>query len=130
MSKIKHFTPQEANETLPLVKKIVEDILDTAQQIRSLVNYLKDDAENNPHIDRLTHQLQDYFQELEDIGCYYKDWSFGLGLVDFPAIIDHKEVLLCWRSDEKCLKYYHGYHDGYTARKLIPEEYLKAGIQS
>ena len=68
--------------------------------------------------------MQDYFFELEELGCYYQDWSFGLGLVDFPAIINDEKVLLCWRSDEKNLQFYHGHNDGYAGRKPIPPEYL------
>ena len=62
--------------------------------------------------------------ELEEIGCFYKDWNFTIGLVDFPAIIDGKEVLLCWRSDEDDILYYHGFEDGYAGRKEIPDKYL------
>jgi len=124
MVKTKYFTAQEANETLPLVKRIVQDILETAQQIRSLVNYLKDDADKSKDVEKLISQLQGYFFELEELGCYYKDWSFGLGLVDFPAIINGEKVLLCWRSDENNLQFYHGYNDGYAGRKSIPPEYL------
>jgi len=60
-------------------------------------------------------------RELEDIGCYYKDWNFSEGLVDFPAIIDGEEVYLCWKSNEDSIMYYHGINDGFRGRKLIPE---------
>jgi len=62
--------------------------------------------------------------ELEEIGCYFKDWNFSIGLVDFPSVINGEEVLLCWRSDEDDIKYFHRIEDGYSARQLIPEEYL------
>lgn len=127
MNFIKHFTPQEANNTLPLVKRIVTDILDTGQRIRSLSAYLKEDVENHSGLEELMKQLELYFIELEEIGCYYKDWSFGIGLVDFPSLIEDEEVLLCWRSDEKDLRYYHGRYDGYSGRKPIPPKYLNNG---
>lgn len=127
MDKKKYFTPEEANQTLPLVKPIVTDILDTGQKIRSLVAYLKDEAETNQNVENLINQLNNYFQELEDLGCYFKDWSFGIGLVDFPSIIEDKEVLLCWRSDEENLQFYHRHNDGYSGRKPIPSEYLNGG---
>ncbi|HDL17543.1 MAG TPA: DUF2203 family protein [Bacteroidetes bacterium] len=127
MNHLKHFTPQEANNTLPLVKRIVKDILYTGQRIRSLSAYLKEDVENHPGLEDMMKQLELYFVELEDIGCYYKDWSFGIGLVDFPSFIDEKEVLLCWRSDEKNLSYYHDCQEGYAGRKPIPPEYLNGG---
>lgn len=118
-TKTKYFTPEEANKTLPLVKKIVVDILNDASLIRSISSTLASNIENNPDIIRLTGNIKNYLSELEEIGCYYKDWNFQLGLVDFPAIINGEEVLLCWRSDEEKIDYYHGVNDGYTGRRLI-----------
>lgn len=121
----KYFTPGEAVKTLPLVKKIVSDILSDASQIRSISSVLASNIESNPEIIRFTDNIKGYLQELEEIGCYFKDWNFQLGLIDFPAIIDEKEVLLCWRSDEESIQYYHGVDEGYIGRKLIPDEYIK-----
>lgn len=122
--KPKYFTPKEANKTLPLVKKIVEDILNNAKQIKYYVETLGQEAENNVIVLALAEEINSYMNELEEIGCSYKDWSFELGLVDFPSVIDNKEVLLCWRSDEASIKYYHGLFEGFIGRKLIPDEYL------
>ena len=121
MPQVKLFTPKEANQTLPLVKRVVDDILKAGQEIRSLsVNMEK--PEEDPAIDRLMDQLDELFEELESIGCSYKDWNFSIGLVDFPAVIRGREVLLCWRSDENEIKYYHDLEAGFDGRKLIPKE--------
>ncbi len=124
-AEVKYFTPQEAKRTLPLVKKIVKDILDNAFQIRTIVDSLGEGFENNHEIQKLSNEINYYMHELEEIGCSYKDWNFSIGLVDFPAIINDEEVLLCWRSDETDIKYYHGIDEGYSGRKPIPDEYLK-----
>lgn len=121
---LKYFTPQEANKTLPLVKKIVKDILDTAFQIRTIAESLGGNIERNREIEQYNTQMNYYMRELEEIGCSYKDWNFQIGLVDFPAMIEGEEVLLCWRSDEDSVKFYHGIEKGYVGRKPIPEEYL------
>jgi hypothetical protein len=115
----KHFTVDEALKTLPLVKRIVQDILDTGHQIRSLTTVLEGESENHPQVEALMDELKSYFAELEEIGCYYKDWNFSIGLVDFPAIIDEKEVFLCWRSDEPEIQYYHEIEAGYVGRKRV-----------
>ena len=69
------FTPQKANETLPLVKKIVEDILRTGQEIRTLSAKIGTGAEKDPQVIRLMEELEGLFEELEAIGCSYKDWK-------------------------------------------------------
>jgi len=120
----KYFTPHEANKTLPLVKKIVKDILDTSREIKLLADDLEGKIEDDLGAKRLIGNINGFIRELEEIGCFYKDYSFTLGLVDFPALINGKEVLLCWRSDEEEIKYYHDIDTGYTGRKLIPVELL------
>ena len=92
----KYFTIEEANRTLPLVKRIVRDILDTGYEARSLITILGDDAEKNAEVQQLIDKIQDYFAELEEIGCYYKD-------------CDEPEIL-----------FYHEIEAGYMGRKPIP----------
>lgn len=125
MNEVKFFTPQKANQMLPLVKKIVDDILNLGKEIREASAKIGTGAEENPEVIRMMDQLDVLFEELETLGCSYKDWNFMLGLVDFPAIIDDEEVYLCWRSDEPSLKYYHGLEEGFPGRREIPEKYLK-----
>lgn len=120
----KYFTPEEAKRTLPLVKKIVKDILDTTFQIRTIVDQIGKDAEENPEVKKLVDEFNYFMKELEEIGCYYKDWNFSIGLVDFPAIINGEEVFLCWRSDEEDILYYHGINEGYAGRKRIPPDFF------
>ncbi len=120
----RHFTPKEANRTLPLVKRIVADILETSGRIREMAEGLGEAARDDPGVRKQIDALNDLFEELEEIGCSYKDWSFSVGLVDFPAMINGKEVELCWRSDEPEIVYYHG-PEGYVGRKPIPNEYLE-----
>ena len=120
----KYYTPVEASKTLPLVKRIVYDILEIGKRIGTLNLMQKDGETDNPEVEELVDKLNGYLAELEQIGCYFKDWNFTIGLVDFPAKINGKEVLLCWRSDEDSLKYYHDIEAGFAGRKLIPREYF------
>ena len=119
MSKV--FTLNQAIKTLPLVKKIVTDILRTGQSIREL-SVEMEKPEDDPEINRLMDQLDELFEEMESLGCYYKDWNFAVGLVDFPAKIHGRDVMLCWKSDEEHIQYYHDAETGFAGRKLIPKE--------
>jgi len=110
------FTPGEAEKTLPLVRKIVADVLDTGRRIRELDN--EEDADELPALEA---ELEEHLRELESIGCFYKDWNFSIGLVDFPAEIDGETVFLCWRSDESELGWYHPMEEGYQGRRPLPK---------
>jgi hypothetical protein len=124
MTETKYFTPEEAKKTLPLVRKIVKDILDASREIKLIAEDYDGQVENNPEILKLSEDITQYMRELEEIGCYFKDWNFTIGLIDFPAIISGKEVYLCWRSDEEEILFYHDMDSGYLNRKPIPKKYL------
>jgi hypothetical protein len=98
--------------------------LNNAFQIKSIAESLGGKIDDNQEIQQLISDIDSFMKELNDIGCTYKDWNFQLGLVDFPAVIDNEEVLLCWRSDEDDIRFYHGIEEGFAGRKPIPEEYL------
>ena len=121
---LKYFTPSEAKKTLPLVRKIVADILDTSREMRMIADEIGGGVENDPRIQKFADDIDKFMQELEEIGCYFKDWNFSIGLIDFPAIIDGREVFLCWRSDEEDIMYYHDVDAGFAGRKIIPPEEL------
>ena len=84
-TEIKYFTPKEARLTLPLVRQIVKDILDTGFIIKSIADALDGKIDNNEEVKALLVKMNGYLAELEEIGCYYKDWNFSVGLVDFPC---------------------------------------------
>lgn len=108
------FTQREAESALPLVRQIVDDVLQTAQKIRQR-------DENDEERPGLEAELEENLRELESMGCYFKDWNFSVGLVDFPAVVDGETVFLCWRSDETELGWYHGIEDGFQGRKPLPK---------
>ena len=110
------FSVAEAQRTLPLVRAIVRDVLALGAQARAVLS----GRATEPAIDELQEQLREHLAELSGIGCYYKDWNFEIGLVDFPALIDGEVVFLCWRSDEPELRYYHRIEDGYAGRRPLP----------
>lgn len=122
----KYFSPIEAKNTLPLVKKIVKDILETSREMRLLAEDIGKDVEDDERIKKMAANIDAFMRELEEIGCFFKDWNFNIGLVDFPGLIDGEEVYLCWKSDEDDIKYYHRLEEGFSGRKPIPEEYFES----
>ena len=123
---IKYFTPAEARKTLPLVKKIVRDILDTSKEMQLIAEEIGNNAEGDDRIKKMASDVDEFMTELEEIGCYFKDWNFRIGLVDFPGLIDGREVFFCWKSDEEDIEFYHELEEGFTGRKPIPRELIEA----
>jgi hypothetical protein len=62
-------------------------------------------------------EAKTHMNSFEMKGIELKD--IDIGLVDFPAIIDGNEVLLCWRQGEERISYYHSRQDGFSGRKSI-----------
>mgnify|MGYP000567872612 CR=1 FL=1 len=124
ITETKYFTPLRANQTLPLVRKIIRDILDTSTEVIDSPDKFNEEGGYKEEVRKKIDEIFGFIKELEEIGCYYKDYNFTVGLVDFPAIIDGHEVFLCWRSDEAEVEYYHSVEKGYVDRKPIPVEYL------
>lgn len=120
---IRCFTTTLANRTLPLVRRIVEDILRKGRELRHLATR----SENNQReLERLGEEIRLHIEELTQIGCEYKDWSFDVGIVDFPARLDGKPIFLCWRSDEARVTHYHRPESGIAGRRKLPAHALAA----
>jgi len=70
-----------------------------------------------PEFAKLARELQEIVDELALIGVQVKDADTGL--LDFPAVREDEEVLLCWRVGEPAVEWYHGLEDGFAGRQKI-----------
>lgn len=122
----KTFTVEHANRTLPLVKRIVADMVRQYKKVCAL--------EERCHIRRPTvtneeqaalrrsyeielDKLRDLADELRAIGCELKDWRRGL--VDFPSTHEGREIELCWRLGEERVEHWHDVGAGFASRQLL-----------
>ena len=62
-------------------------------------------------------RIEDNVKALNTLGCVLKD--IVSGLVDFPAIREGREILLCWRYDEPQVLYWHDLQSGFAGRQPI-----------
>ena len=129
----KFFTLAEANRTLPLVKRVVQDITTVYPQWQDLVaRYELIAAQARPEwgesqeqlslkteIDNVAGKINSYLQELEQIGCEFK--GFDAGLVDFHGRLDGREILWCWKFGEDRIAHWHDLDAGFGGRQPIPE---------
>jgi hypothetical protein len=95
---VRFFSLEEANRQLPLVRRIVEDIM--AQY-----------GEGNGQ------DVQALVQELHDLGCFFK--GFQEGLVDWYSYYGGRPVFLCWKLGEPEIAYWHQTDAGFMGRQPI-----------
>lgn len=62
-------------------------------------------------------ELERCLKELEALGVEVRD--VATGLLDFPALRDGEEVLLCWRLGEPEVAWWHRREDGFAGRQPI-----------
>jgi len=127
---MKLFTVDHANRTLPLVRRIVEDVVREHQRWQEAIaelDVLVVEARSDlpdPRIVALERRAQDIareidaFQtELESLGIQLKDRR--IGLVDFPSELDGRRVLLCWRLGEPSVQFWHDEDAGFAGRQPL-----------
>ncbi|MCR8636681.1 MULTISPECIES: DUF2203 domain-containing protein [Paenibacillus] len=132
-----YFTLAEANALLPLVKLELEKLQGIKKQYRDKyeeLHQLKDYHQkqgglpegSDPYftleceMDFLQLEGNTLLSSFELKGVQLKD--IDSGLIDFPALLNGQEVLLCWRQGEESVAHYHGLHDGFAGRRKLTEE--------
>lgn len=132
----RYFTAEEANELLPTVRPIVEQMVAhrrtlavaTVRHARIAAKIAGNGGGVRPHeVDELQAAIEAEaakivacVEQLQELGVLVKDLDEGL--VDFPALKDGEEVLLCWRLGEEEVAYWHTLEDGFAGRKPLPIE--------
>ena len=122
----RYFTLEQANEALKLIRPLMEDI----QAIRQRI--LASQPEAWPAIEKsvgnggnraLSNLVQDFelldalVHRILETGVQIKD--VNLGLLDFSALRDGREVYLCWKFGEGDIAYWHEVDAGFAGRQSI-----------
>jgi hypothetical protein len=125
---MKTFTIEQANRTLPLVRRIVQDIVDHYAHWQELVKSLDvlaaAPAQDTVQLDRVQREVQaaaraidGFVRELNELGVEMK--GFDIGLVDFPAEVDGNPAYLCWRLGESSVAHWHERDAGFAGRRPL-----------
>ena len=136
MTDIKVFTVERANSALPLVRRIVADIVAEHPRWKDLVGrYELAAAGARPEwgeseeqlalrreIDAVAERINGFVDELTAIGCVLK--GFEDGLVDFYGQRDGRLVFLCWRLGEDEVTCWHELDAGFAGRQPITPEFV------
>jgi hypothetical protein len=138
MPDFKLFTLEEAERTLPLVRRVVQDLTAEYPVWRAAVarfelltggaradwgetgELLTAREDVTRHADRINR----YLQELEGVGCVFK--GFDAGLVDFYSLREDRPIFLCWKLGEERITYWHEIDAGFSGRQPIDGAILSA----
>lgn len=132
----RRFTPEEANAELEEIRPLVEQlIVHRREQQRLQAERQKlasriagngggidsgalaelEEAERNERV-----EIVRCVNAVHERGAIVKD--VDTGLVDFPAVRDGEEVLLCWQLGEEEVAHWHGLEEGFAGRKPLDPE--------
>jgi hypothetical protein len=130
----RYFTPEEASELLsavrPLAERMVEHrraltrALERIERLRATVAGNGGDlrprelGEAQAEVERAAAGVARCAEDIHELGGIVKDPEAGL--VDFPALRDGGEVLLCWRVGEDEIRYWHSPEEGFAGRRELP----------
>ena len=121
----KHYTRDEAQALLPEVRKWLEELARLQNQLQMSDQRLRSLMEPgceaggdlvNTWVRQVT-DVRGVLAEFQGRELLIKD--IDRGLVDFPAIIGGKEVLLCWEKDEEHIEFWHDLDSGYAGRERL-----------
>src|SRR3954469_9749704 len=119
----RRFTLAQANSTLPLVRRIVGDIVRTHGEALKAQSHLEHvPAGTTPQdiqrrLESHLEHLEDFVDELTEVGCELKDYR--MGLVDFTGRHLGRDVCLCWKLGEERIGYWHEADKGFSGRQPI-----------
>lgn len=66
-------------------------------------------------------KLQEAMDSIEQLGALVKD--LDIGLLDFMARYQGRDVCLCWKLGESGIEYWHGAEEGFRGRKRIDDDF-------
>ena len=135
------FTLEDANRTLPYVRRVVTDLVrDYRDWQETLAQYELASARGRVaegHEGRgvgttatateaqrlekraamLANAIEAYLAELTAVGAEVK--GFGEGLVDFPGEMDGRSMRWCWMLGESAVEHWHDTESGFAGRQPI-----------
>ncbi|HYG78706.1 MAG TPA: DUF2203 domain-containing protein [Planctomycetota bacterium] len=132
MSRIKLFSIDQAERALPLVRRIVGDIVKSFRERETRLIERQQLPLSPPpgsaaeeralkleqEMEQFENDIRRYSDELQQIGVELKDLQQGL--IDFYSRFEGRIVYLCWKHNEgDTLAWWHDLHAGFRGRQPI-----------
>ena len=124
-----YFTRAQAEALLPrlttslrLMQRLRADLAECERELRDMHTHIAsnghlplDDLGELPTLaNDLTQRIAECAREITESGALVKD--LDMGLLDFPALREGREVYLCWRLGEERIGWWHEVDAGLSGR--------------
>jgi len=122
----KHYTREEAQQLLPQLRqwlerlnRLREDLERFEKRLGGITGQGHDAGGGtvNQWI-RVLADMQEILAEFQQRQIFIKDLERGM--LDFPAVINSREVFLCWELDEEKVEFWHDLDTGFSGREPLP----------
>jgi hypothetical protein len=128
----RYFTVEDANSLLPTIEPVLSDLQSLRERMVHIAGAVADFellASGNGHgtdsealkpdndMRKLRLEIRERLQFLEEMGILVKDIEHGI--VDFPARMFGREILLCWRLGEDSVGHWHDESTGFSGRRPL-----------
>jgi len=127
------FTVRTANQMLPLVTRIVSDLISRSRDLEQQGEQIRG-IESLPSPNKMPafsdelkaikesfstdrQRLASCHRELESLGVVID--SLPEGAIDFPAYLNRCPVMLCWKLGESSVTHWHHIDESFTQRREI-----------
>lgn len=121
----KHYTREEARALLPHVRLWLNRVMQLREELQKneagLLKMTEPGRETGgPIVNGFIRSLADLkhvLLEFQRREIQIKD--LDRGLLDFPALMDGKEIFLCWERGEQDIEFWHDLDAGYAGREPL-----------
>jgi len=121
----KHYTLEEARALLPQIRKWLVEIHQLRRRLKPLDQRIEQLLAGGADIGgdsvqtqaKLLAELQRVVREFYTREIQIKD--IDRGLIDFPSILDDREVFLCWELEDEDIEFWHELDSGFAGRERL-----------
>ena len=108
----RYFTPEEANGLLPEVLVHVYELNQALERARQSEGDNESLGDLEAHIRRIVARIQELGLDVKGLSPV---------LLDFPALLNGRDVCLCWKEGESCVEWWHSTQTGFSGRQRLGE---------
>jgi hypothetical protein len=121
----RHYTPEQANGMLPRLKPLLLELRSAKDKLTDAEAHevLAEAAPGNGgggqgrQVGEAFLEVRAMLAQLEALDLVVRD--VDRGLVDFPAVLEGREVYLCWELGEDEVGFWHDLEGGYGGRQRL-----------